>query len=351
MNELKPISQISVVFPESILLEIHEYMKTIPLRYGWTSNRDITPFSHWNSDYTFLPRHAGAGQENGLDVSAHLAEPMAKAWQYLQDQFFGEQTLIRCYSNVHTHGVEGYPHVDSVRTCDYTAVIYMTPHWKREWGGETVIYDGDKIIHSEIPKLNSSLIFNGAQVHCARGITRICPVERRTLMFKFAKPGADLFRDRIQLALLDMNVDKVPHGNKVKNTLFYHLLLTYDRLKHWGYSEVVCGGGAFHSIFGTNIFKDSVLKSEDRGRVVDIIGEEATVLVELFRDIERPNTLEDALKNKETIVKTRDGRTMELSTEQFNNLCKIEAANLFLQGGFNHHQYENLSKFIVNHYG
>jgi hypothetical protein len=315
---MQSINKIAQVFPEDLLKEVSTVIDTVPWKYGWASNKDIE-FTHWN--YSF----AKGGALNGLDISKELTGPIAKAWQHIQTNITGPQALLRCYTNAHTFGVEGYPHTDSKRDADQTIVVYMTKHWQRDWGGETTIYDGDNIVHAELPKYNAGLAFYGNQWHCARSVSRICPSQRITLMFKFAPIDCDVTRDKIQSFLALIGADTVKHSGR---NLWTHLLNVYDILKAQGYKQSICSAGGLHSIFGTTIFTKQMLTKEQRPIVVNLIGEEATQLVELFSTMKRPNTLEAALKNNVFDVEMKDGSVRTLSQIELNSICAIEAANL-----------------------
>jgi len=234
------IDKIEQVFPEDLLKSISEHIDTVPWRYGWASNKGIE-FTHWN--HSFAP----GGAINGLDISDKLPEPILRAWNHLKVNYLGDQALLRCYTNSHTYGVEGYPHTDSRRSVDHTIVIYMNKEWRREWGGETTVYNGNDIQHAELPKYNRGLIFPGAAVHQARSVTRICPAQRITLMFKFAPRGVDIQRDNIQRLLNTVGAEKIKHSGR---NLWTHLLNVYDILKAAGYGPTICGAGGLHSIFG-----------------------------------------------------------------------------------------------------
>jgi hypothetical protein len=312
------INKLEKVFPDDLLKTVSDYIAKVPWHYGHASNRSIE-FTHWNHSF------AKGSAENGLDISDKLPEPILRAWNHLKVNYFGDQTLLRCYTNSHTYGVEGYPHTDSKRAVDHTLVIYMNKEWLREWGGETTVYNDYDIQHAELPKYNRGLIFPGTAVHQARSVTRICPAQRITLMFKFAPKGCDLQRDNIQRLLETVGADKIKHSGR---NLMTHLLNVYDILKAAGYGPTVCGAGGLHSIFGTNAFKTQTLGPEHRDYVVKSIGEEATRLVELFKKIKRPSTLESALKNATTTVETNDGQQLILTQDELNSLCAIEAANL-----------------------
>jgi SM-20-related protein len=65
-------------------------------------------------------------------------------------------------------------------------VYYPHHSWHPDWGGDTVIFNQEKtdIIGCVYPRSNRMLIFDGTIPHVARGVSRICPVLRVTLMFK-----------------------------------------------------------------------------------------------------------------------------------------------------------------------
>ncbi len=328
--------RVKQVFPDELLKEVKSVIDTVPWRYGWASNRSIE-FTHWNHDF------AGAGALNSIDVSNKISGPIKEAWDHIQKHITGPADLLRCYTNSHTFGVEGYPHTDSKRGVDKTILIYMTPGWQRNWGGETVVYHGDEIAHAELPKYNNGLIFNGADWHCARAVTRICPAQRITLMFKFCPKDADPIRNKLQEFLTALGTNKVKHSGR---NLWTHLLNVYDILKANGFKQDICSAGALHSIFGTNAFKTKTLHTDQRDLVVNVIGETATELVELFHKIKRPSTLELALKNNTTTVELNDGSIMILDPIQLNSICAIEAANLADQKALKN--YPLIKKFLRN---
>jgi 2OG-Fe(II) oxygenase superfamily len=315
--------------PDSIADQLYKYVNDIRWTYGWKSNKSIG-HAHWNFDI------AGAGTHNGLDVSNRLMGPVLDAWNHIQSTYLKDYILIRCYANAHTYGVEGYPHTDSRRDQDVTVVVYMNKDWKREWGGETVIYNGNDITLASTPAFNRALIFKGNQWHCARGVTRICPDQRRTIMFKCAVANADPTRDNLQKFLHNVGANNKEHryGN-----LTNHLLNTYDLLKAAGQNTTTCLAGGAHSIFGTNIFKGACLTLESREQLEAIIGKEATDLVRIFGTIDRPRVLENPAKLVNNLDLT-DGGITTVTQEQFDALCAIEAANLYDQNGLD--QYPNL---------
>lgn len=185
-------SQTDDFLPAAQLTGLQDFFQTsVQWIFGWQSSKDKTPFGHWNHD--FLKTH----RENQDDCETELlalpnAQPLQAVWQYLKSKHLPGHTLVRCYANAHTFGVEGYPHVDSRMPGNYTTIFYINPVWKPEWAGETVFMNdlGD-IAHAVLPKPGRMVVFDGRIVHAARALTRICPAMRVTLMFKTRAPGAE----------------------------------------------------------------------------------------------------------------------------------------------------------------
>jgi len=314
------ITRISQCLPEGLANAAYDYISSINWKYGWRSNRAMG-FGHWNQDVT-----NGVGNTtNGLEIANLLPDPINAIWTHIRSQHCPNSVLIRCYFNAHTFGVEGYPHRDSPREHDKTIVVYLNKEWKREWGGETIIYDGDIITHAELPKFNQALIFDGRQYHVAKPLSRICPELRVTMMFKFSNPDVDELRDSIQTLLMEVEANNIKHSH---GTLMAHLLRTYDLLKEQNYDNIICGAGALHSIFGTNVFKHQTLTLADRNRVLEIVGSESMNLIELFSKLQRPRTLEKALTEGTTVVSAVNDQEIAISQDELNALCAIEAANL-----------------------
>lgn len=312
------MQQFKNLLPDDLAQELQEFVSGAPFRYAGKSRQD-TGFPHWR--YAIAP----GDESNGLDVSSHLPPVVKRAWDYIQRHSTGSQTLTRCYINAHTYGVEGYPHRDSFRPHDKTMVVYMNPEWNRDWGGETMLYTEEAIEHAELPRFNHALVFPGNQLHCARGVTRACPELRLTLMFKFAPPGIDVDRDRIQTFINHIGCDEVYHSER---RLATHLLNVYDILRANGHDQTVCQAGGLHGIMGTSLIPTQIVDPVHRDIVAKICGYPSLELVELYRDLKRPDTLEEAIKNNSLTVTTRSGETRTLTKSQLNNVCALDAANL-----------------------
>jgi len=161
--------------------------------FGWRSNGNKDPFSFWHRHFAGY-RQAGSEINGTYDCEAEVsAIPLIHAvWRQLADGELKGHRLIRCYANGHTYGSDGFVHTDTAQTNTYTSIYYPHPEWNANWGGETVFFTPDRsdIIASIYPRSNRMLMFDGRIPHVARGVSRICPVLRVTLMFKTDKLDA-----------------------------------------------------------------------------------------------------------------------------------------------------------------
>jgi len=351
IREIKVV-KVDSVFESDLFERLSVFVKTIGWEYGWRSNQNMG-FGHWNYDF------AKVVKENGEDVSSKISGVLLEAWEFLKENRFPNSVLLRCYANAHTYGIEGYPHTDSIRDCDETVVIYMNKVWKREWGGETIIYgdnDNNSIVHAELPSQNRAIIFPGRVWHVARSVTRICPELRVTLIFKLAPKNVDPLRDQVQRLLMDLKCHEIKHSGGL---LIGHLLRCYDLLKNKNADSDLCAAAGLHSVFGTCIFKERALAIDEKQRVSQVVGEACTELVIQFSRINsRPASLErflamaavgtEAVAEEYTIPCTGtgpDGNQPEMlvSGKNMQRLCAIEAANLIDQRALGAHK--NLEKF------
>ncbi len=311
--------------PQEALDACANWLEKANWSYGWYSNKSM-PFGHWNVDIT------KTGINNTVDVSTKLPEQFKKVWDALNAAFFNSQAiLIRSYSNRHTFGTEGYIHTDTQRQEDHTCVVYMNKDWEADWGGETSFYNDDKteITKSVVPKYGRVAVFPGTIHHKASAISRICPAVRTTLMFKAAIDPKSIYPAEILLNdfLIEIGADKKPHKH---GSLKDHLMRTFHLLKTVGAGDVLALAGGLHSVYGTNAYKNAVLK-KDSQLVSDRFGSEVDRLVRLFGTMDRPRVLESP-----------DGTLTDL--DLFLLRC-IECANLYDQNELDPQRHPVLYEF------
>jgi len=162
------------------------FLRNCGWRFGWKSSAKRDMFAFWHAHFA---GHLKSRQQTKYDCASELAKnaPLLFAfWHTLAGTIFKGHTLYRCYANAHAYGSDGTLHTDSKSPHSYTAVYYPHEKWEPSWGGETVIFNAakDDIERSVYPRGNRLVIFPGKSWHVARGVARICPELRITLMFK-----------------------------------------------------------------------------------------------------------------------------------------------------------------------
>lgn len=316
--------------------ELAELMTNEPMVYGSRSNMRTDPHGHWSRSF------AEAGRVNLADISSDLSRderlaPLKRAWEFLRDTQLANDVLIRCYLNGYTYGTDGYFHSDSQRPDEHTTVMYMNDYWEPDWAGETVFLDAQgEILKSVLPKRNRVVIFPADVQHAGRAASRKCTVLRKTLIFKTRKRRSSNF-ERLSAFLRQAGAMKYGHKS---GTLHDHLVRTFSLLEAKSFDENVCFGGGLHAVYGTNAYGHSVLSQLHRAKVAQEFGPYAEELASLFATLDRPKTLESPreLTEQLAVVELRGGQTMTLQRKTFDDLRKIECANLADQNELSRHR-------------
>lgn len=177
------IHVIDDALPEPIAVDVYKALHLYGWTFGWLSNHMLEDdFGHWNRAY------GGSNKDNRSDISGEIRIPaIAQAWAHIKALMPPATTLIRCYSNAHTYGVEGYVHQDSAHETDLSAILYLNKDWDANDAGELVFldkYEGGNIMRAVFPNWNRLVIFPGNVPHAARSLSRRCRKARLCLAFK-----------------------------------------------------------------------------------------------------------------------------------------------------------------------
>jgi SM-20-related protein len=321
--------------PRPIYESLEDQTSRTPLVYGSRSNFKTDPHGHWSWDF------AAAGPPNLADVSAVLAAdetaaPVWAAWQFVHRTQLPDSVLIRCYMNGYTYGTDGYFHTDSERPDEHTIVLYINDYWEPDWAGETVLLGEDaEITKAVLPRSNRAVIFPSTLQHAGRAVSRKCTVLRKTLIFKTRRTRSEDF-EKLSAFLRDAGAcDRAHH----RGSLHDHLVRTFSLLEAKGLDRTVCLGGGLHAVYGTNAFGTGILTPDAQTEIVRAFGERAEELARLFSMINRPKSLESPLRldDETASVDLVDGQRLELGRSVFDNLRKIECANLADQGTLARH--------------
>jgi hypothetical protein len=122
--------------------------------------------------------------------------------------------------------------------------------------------------------------------------------------------------------LVGAGVEKIDH---TKKSFLAHLIGVYRFMEARGCGEELCRAGMFHSIYGTEKFQGFKLPLERRPEVRALIGDRAEDLAYLNCAMDRAS-FDRAAASAEgpyRIVDRLTGETVELSTADFDDLCRI----------------------------
>ena len=89
--------------------------------------------------------------------------------------------LQRVNTNIQYFGQESTLHLDGPRNNQWSLVVFMSPFWSPEWGGEFVL--GNQISIPYIP--NSAVLFKSNAYHKGSAPNRYCNHPRLSLAFLF----------------------------------------------------------------------------------------------------------------------------------------------------------------------
>jgi len=150
---------------------------------------------HWG--YHFMNRALPCKQPFGV----------YELWKGIQhivsDRMKLDLTLINVYAIGTTTDRVGFSHVDWTPAHEHwTALYYVNPIWKPNWGGETIFYNDAQtdIIKSIIPKPGRFVVFNASIPHRSAPPTSVFRGLRTAISFKliqnkFAYQGLEVKAD------------------------------------------------------------------------------------------------------------------------------------------------------------
>jgi hypothetical protein len=130
--------------------------------------------------------------------------------------------------------------------------------------------------------------------------------------------------DTLVAFLVEVGAERIPHS---KRTFLEHLVGTAAILERWDCGERACKAGLFHSIYGTQVFKNALLPFDRRPGIRELLGEDAERLAYIFCAFERSSLWKAIDRGEPYAVKARDGGPIEVSHADVADLVRIAWAN------------------------
>ncbi|WP_024906020.1 GNAT family N-acetyltransferase [Robbsia andropogonis] len=128
--------------------------------------------------------------------------------------------------------------------------------------------------------------------------------------------------------LVETGAGQVSHSGR---TFLDHLIGVENMLKRWECDVDVQSAGLFHSVYGTNRFKTTLVGVHARPLVAQLIGREAEELAFLFCSSQRPQAWLDACATGK-LMDRHTAKSKAVSKALLGRLIEIECANLIEQG-------------------
>lgn len=129
--------------------------------------------------------------------------------------------------------------------------------------------------------------------------------------------------------LIALNADSIRHSS---TTLLRHLVGTYQLLKKWEVPDHVSSAGLYHSIYGTQTFKNFLINPKEREKLRKIISSKSEELVYYFYIQDKKDFFSNLNQTKSFTLKNRLNKsTIFLTKEEFIDLLRIRIADYIEQ--------------------
>lgn len=178
--------------PEALLTTLVEGVNLMPMYFLNRASRFETHTLdiHWYYPVAVTEESVHGRVEEQMASLQEPLDSMCHIWEILREKIGGRLGLYECAITANTFGTEGHPHFDfrnrRFSEAHYTALVYCCPKWDITWAGETLIFDEHgEISGGVMPKPGRVALLRGDPFHVGRSVSRICPSDRRVLVFKF----------------------------------------------------------------------------------------------------------------------------------------------------------------------
>lgn len=165
-------------------IQFKEYINEIPLNtvrnWGQILQKNL-PWEYvgWSGEPKEPYRHWACYPEFNKDLKL--------IWDTLNYSFKEDGLRLRperIIGNLFSHGDSCWLHQDCQSNTAWTTVLYLNDMWDINWGGETIIAEGNEIIKSFAPTPGKFIIFKSNLVHGPRPVSREAPFPRFGLTFQ-----------------------------------------------------------------------------------------------------------------------------------------------------------------------
>lgn len=176
---------------DGLLSRLTEAVSWMPMHFlnRWERFKSHELDMHWYYPVAFSDEPYSGDVEPTLRALDEGLQPIVECWDAIKASFDHDVRLYECMLSANTFGTEGRVHQDiaeeSERRNHITVLVYCNKEWNLAWAGETLVFDENNEIKAGVmPKPGRVVVIEGDPPHVGRSVSRICPTDRRVLVFK-----------------------------------------------------------------------------------------------------------------------------------------------------------------------
>jgi SM-20-related protein len=180
------------LLPETLKLSLSEAVSWMPMYFvnRWERFKSHELDMHWYYPVAYAEKPYEDDVEPKLDELDSALRPISECWAQIKATYAYSVRLYECMISANTFGTEGRVHQDILeegkRSRHHIALVYCNRDWNIDWAGETLVFDdNNEIVAAVMPRPGRVMKISGDPVHVGRSVSRICPTDRRVLVFKY----------------------------------------------------------------------------------------------------------------------------------------------------------------------
>ncbi len=172
-----PIKVIDDAFDRELILENYKFIRKCAFYY----------FDYSFFDDPFANEPAGNGTQwiHPIDLQDSHKYPIFESYQKIIKEQTSFKSVERSHINCHFFGDTRNPHIDKGQI---NGLLFLTPEWCPEWGGEIIFYEDRKAALVLEPLPGRLIIFDGKTLHKGGVPSKSSSMPRYTLTTKFLNP-------------------------------------------------------------------------------------------------------------------------------------------------------------------
>jgi len=180
------------LLPPELKVSLCETVSWMPMYFinRWKRFKSHELDMHWHYPLAYDDAGHTADVEPQLLELDEGLQAIAQCWKHVKASHHERLRLYECSLSANAFGTEGRIHRDMSNAAEperhRTALVYCNGEWDPNWAGETLVLDAQgEITAGVMPRPGRVMKIAGDPPHVGRSVSRICPTDRRVLIFKY----------------------------------------------------------------------------------------------------------------------------------------------------------------------